>query len=225
MPRLRRRSVAVVATALLVSLAGTSPVAAASLDDTVLTHGAVGGAAVAVGDVIESNLATGTTANFYSTATGTTGVKCAASKFSATVLTNPAAPGVATESLDAQSFSSCTSNVFGTLRVNRVSVDNLPYSTSVDSAGTVTISGGAAGPIQSTVVLATLLGTVTCVYQTAGNSLSGVSSNATTSISFVNQPFTKVAGPATCFSSAYFSATYAPVQDVSQAGSPTVYVN
>ncbi|MGB2566870.1 Tat pathway signal sequence domain protein [Micromonospora citrea] len=219
-----RRSVALVATVLLVSLVGASP-AAASLDDTVLTHGSAGGAAVAVGDVAQAGLATGTTANFYSTATGTTGVRCAASTFDATVLTNPAAPGTATESLTSQSFGSCTTNVFGTLRVNRVSVDNLPYATSVDSAGTVTISGTVAAPIQSTVVLATLLGTVTCVYRTTTNTISGVAANATTSISFTNQPFTKVAGPSTCFGSAYFSATYAPVRDVSQAGGPVVYVN
>ncbi|MFI7435443.1 Tat pathway signal sequence domain protein [Micromonospora haikouensis] len=223
MPRYGRAAVGLAAVALLGSLVAAAPASAAgpvALANTVLTTGSAGGTAVAVGDTLQASLQTGTTANFYSSATGTTGVKCAASTFTAKAVTNPAAPGTATESLTGQTFTSCTSNVVGTLGVNSVTVDNLPYAVSVTSAGAVTLTGS----IQSTVSLRTLLGNVTCVYKASGGVVRGTASNATTSIAFVNQPFTKSAGPGTCFSSAYFSATYAPVRDTTQGGA-TVYVN
>ncbi|MCP3786462.1 Tat pathway signal sequence domain protein [Micromonospora sp. A3M-1-15] len=222
MPRYGRIGAALAATALLAGLIGAAPAAASpssSLASPVLTYGSVGGSAVTVGDVVKASLASGTSATFYSSTTGTTGVKCAASTFSAKVLTNPAAPGTATESLTAQTFTSCTSNVFGTIGVQSVTVNNLPYATSVTSAGVVTISGS----IQSTVVLNTLLGPTTCVYRTT--SLTGAAVNSTNSITFTNQVLTKSSGPSTCFTTAYFSARYAPVLDTSKTGSPAVYVN
>ncbi|MFG1660828.1 Tat pathway signal sequence domain protein [Micromonospora chersina] len=221
MPRYGRIGAGLAALALLTGL-GAAPAAAApstSLASSVLTYGSVGGSAVTVGDVVKASLAGGTSATFYSSTTGTTGVRCAASSFSATVLSNPAAPGTATESLTAQSFTSCTSNVFGTTGVQSVTVNNLPYATSVTSAGVVTISGS----IQSTVVLNTLLGPTTCVYRTA--SLTGSAVNSTNSITFTNQVLTKSSGPSTCFTTAYFSARYSPVLDTSKTGSPAVYVN
>ncbi|SCL71681.1 Tat pathway signal sequence domain protein [Micromonospora chersina] len=221
MPRYGRIGAGLAALALLTGL-GAAPAAAApstSLASSVLTYGSVGGSAVTAGDVVKASLASGTSATFYSSTTGTTGVRCAASTFSATVLTNPAAPGTATESLTAQSFTSCTSNVFGTTGVQSVTVNNLPYATSVTSAGVVTISGS----IQSTVVLNTLLGPTTCVYRTA--SLTGSAVNSTNSITFTNQVLTKSSGPSTCFTTAYFSARYSPVLDTSKTGSPAVYVN
>lgn len=222
MPRYGRIGAALAATALLAGLIGAAPAAASpssSLASPVLTYGSVGGSAVTVGDVVKASLASGTSATFYSSTTGTTGVKCAASTFSAKVLTNPAAPGTATESLTAQTFTSCTSNVFGTTGVQSVTVNNLPYATSVTSAGVVTISGS----IQSTVVLNTLLGPTTCAYRTT--SLTGAAVNSTNSITFTNQVLTKSSGPSTCFTTAYFSARYAPVLDTSKTGSPAVYVN
>ncbi|MFG3579513.1 Tat pathway signal sequence domain protein [Micromonospora chersina] len=221
MPRYGRIGAGLAALALLTGL-GAAPAAAApstSLASSVLTYGSVGGSAVTVGDVVKASLASGTNATFYSSTTGTTGVRCAVSSFSATVLSNPTAPGTATESLTAQSFSSCTSNVFGTTGVQSVTVNNLPYATSVTSAGVVTISGS----IQSTVVLNTLLGPTTCVYRTA--SLTGSAVNSTNSITFTNQVLTKSSGPSTCFTTAYFSARYSPVLDTSKTGSPAVYVN
>ncbi|MFG3302635.1 Tat pathway signal sequence domain protein [Micromonospora chersina] len=222
MPRYGRIGAALAATALLAGMIGAAPAAASpssSLASPVLTYGSVGGSAVTVGDVVKASLASGTSATFYSSTTGTTGVKCAASTFSAKVLTNPAAPGTATESLTAQTFTSCTSNVFGTTGVQSVTVNNLPYATSVTSAGVVTISGS----IQSTVVLNTLLGPTTCVYRTT--SLTGAALNSTNSITFTNQVLTKSSGPSTCFTTAYFSARYSPVLDTSKTGSPAVYVN
>ncbi|MET8264534.1 Tat pathway signal sequence domain protein [Micromonospora arida] len=216
-----------VALALLTGLVAAPPASAdpsAALAGNVLTYPTAGGTAVAVNDVIQASLKAGTNATFYNSTSGTTGIKCAASSFSAKVLTNPTAPGTATESLTAQSFGTCTTNVFGTTGVQSIALNNLPYATSVTSAGVVKISGTAAAPVQSTVVLNSLLGTITCVYRTSTNSLTGAAANATNSITFTNQPFTKFSGPSLCFGTAYFSATYSPVRD-STKGNAAVYVN
>ncbi|MFJ8830684.1 Tat pathway signal sequence domain protein [Micromonospora aurantiaca] len=228
MPRYGRIGAGLAALALLTGLVGAAPATAApttSLASAVLTYPTVAGTAVSVGDVIQASLRSGTNATFYSSTSGSTGVKCAASSFSAKVLTNPTAPGTATESLTAQSFSSCTTNVFGTTGVQSVTVNNLPYTTSVTSAGVVKISGTTAAPIQSTVVLNSLLGAITCVYRTSTNTLTGTASNGTNSISFTNQVLTKFSGPSLCFGTAYFTASYSPVKDTSKTGSPAVYVN
>ncbi|WP_320065435.1 Tat pathway signal sequence domain protein [Micromonospora sp. RTGN7] len=214
-----RAAVGLAAVALLGSLVAAAPAAAdPSLASNVLTTGSAGGTAVAVGDTLQANLQASSFATFYSSATGTSGVKCAASAFTAKVLTNPIKPGTATESLTGQTFGTCTTNVIGTLGVNSVVINNLPYSVSVTSAGVVTLTGS----IQSTVSLRTLLGNITCVYK--ASSITGAAANATTSIAFTNQPFTKSTGPGTCFGTAYFSATYSPVKDTTQGGA-TVYVN
>ncbi|MEU8185643.1 Tat pathway signal sequence domain protein [Micromonospora sp. NPDC049044] len=216
-----------VALALLTGLVAATPASAdpsAALAGNVLTYPTAGGTAVAVNDVIQASLKTGTNATFYNSTSGTTGIKCAASSFSAKVLTNPIAPGTATESLTAQSFGTCTTNVFGTTGVQSIALNNLPYTTSVTSAGVVTISGTTAAPVQSTVVLNSLLGTINCVYRTSTNSLTGTAANASNSITFTNQPFTKFSGPSLCFNTAYFSATYSPVRD-STKGNAAVYVN
>ncbi len=189
--------------------------------NNVLTYGSLGGNAVAVGHQLSASLAAGTNATFYSSATGTTGLRCAASSFSATVQTNPAAGGVATQSLTAQSFSSCTANVIGVIAVRSVTVNSLPYTVSVNGATkAATITGN---PLRSTVVLGTLLGNITCVYTAVGNQLSGTANNADNSLNFTSQTLTKTSGPGLCFSTAYFSAKYAPVRDVSVAGSPVVF--
>ncbi|MET7962839.1 Tat pathway signal sequence domain protein [Micromonospora zamorensis] len=216
-----------VALALLTGLVAATPASAdpsAALAGNVLTYPTAGGTAVAVNDVIQASLKTGTNATFYNSTSGTTGIKCAASSFSAKVLTNPIAPGTATESLTAQSFGTCTTNVFGTTGVQSIALNNLPYATSVTSAGVVKISGTTAAPVQSTVVLNSLLGAITCVYRTSTNSLTGAAVNTTNSITFTNQPFTKFSGPSLCFGTAYFSATYSPVRD-STKGNAAVYVN
>ncbi|MFD7000214.1 Tat pathway signal sequence domain protein [Streptomyces mirabilis] len=211
----------------LLALLGTaaalsvSAIAPASADDTpVLT---AGGVAVATGDVLTASLASGTAATLYSSATGTSGVSCAASTFTASVTDNPTAPGTATESLSAHTFGSCTSNVIGVLGVTSVTVNNLPYTTTVASGGTVTVTPAAGSTIQTTVVLRTLLGSINCVYQAP--SLTGTASNTDNSITFTNQAFAKSSGSSLCFSSGYFTAKYAPVSDTTQSGSPAVTVN
>jgi hypothetical protein len=207
--------------ATLTALAGT-PAQADDVD--VLTYGSAGGANVAVGDTVTSSLAAGTNATFASAAGGTTGVNCAASTFSSTIVTNPVAPATATEQLDAQTFSSCTpSGIIGVTSVNSVTVSNLPYAATIsDADGSITIAGTDTAPIQTTVVLGSLLGTVTCVYQAA--SITGATSNTDNSISFVSQAFAKSSGPGTCFANGYFTATYSPISDTTQGGA-AVYVN
>ncbi|MBL1084260.1 Tat pathway signal sequence domain protein [Streptomyces actinomycinicus] len=209
-------AVAGTATALALSWAGP-----ASADGAVLTTGGTGGTAVAVGDSLTAPLASGTTANFYSSATGTSGVKCTSSRFTATVTGNPAAPGTATESVTAHTFdsSTCSSNVTGVLGVNGITIDNLPYSATVASDGTLTVQPASGSVVQATVKLRTLLGSVTCVYQAAG--LTGKADNADSSITFTNQQFTKSSGSSLCFANGYFTARYAPVTD----SGARVYVN
>lgn len=213
---MRTRSLlALVGTAAALSVAAIAP---ASAEDTpVLT---TGGVAVANGDALTASLASGTAATLYSSSTGTSGVSCAASAFNATVTDNPTAPGTATESLTAHTFGTCTSNVLGVLGVTSVTVNNLPYTTTVGSDGTVTVTPAAGSTIQTTVVLRTLLGTINCVYQAP--SLTGTASNTDNSIAFASQPFTKFSGSSLCFSSGYFTAKYAPVTDTTQSGTVTV---
>ncbi|WP_327343016.1 Tat pathway signal sequence domain protein [Streptomyces europaeiscabiei] len=217
---MRTRSLlALAATTAAVMVAAVGPASAA---DSVLTTGGLAGDAVAVGDVLNASLATGTTGKFYSSATGTSGVSCAASTFTATVTDNPAAPGTATETVDAHTFGSCTSNVFGVLGVNSVTVNNLPYTTAVTSDGVVTVSPASGSVLQTTVVLRTLLGTINCVYQAA--SITGTSDNSDNSINFTSQPFAKTSGSSLCFATGYFTAKYAPVTDANQGGA-AVYTN
>ncbi|MDQ1049448.1 Tat pathway signal sequence domain protein [Streptomyces sp. V4I2] len=198
-------------------LPAVSPASAA--DGTVLTTGGLGGTAVAVGDVLTAPLATGTTATLYSSATGTSGISCASSQFTATVTDNPAAPGAATESLDAHTFGGCTANVVGVLGVTSITVNNLPYTTTVTSDGTVTVTPASGSVIQTTVVLRTLLGSINCVYQAP--SLVGTADNADNSINFTGQEFTRTSGSSLCFANGYFTAKYAPVT----AGDAPVFVN
>ncbi|MFE0460674.1 Tat pathway signal sequence domain protein [Kitasatospora sp. NPDC058965] len=200
---------------------------ASAAGSAVLATGGTGGTPVAVGDVLTASLASGTVATMYSSAAGGTGVKCSSSSFSATVVSNPAAPGTAVESLTTQTFANCsTVNVPGVLGVNSLTVNNLAYTNSVsDAAGNpATLAPGSAGPIQTTVVLRTLLGTVTCKYQANPTSLSGTTSNTNQSIGFANQTFSLSSGPGTCFANGYFTAAYGPVADTGQGGA-SVYVN
>ncbi|MET8950298.1 Tat pathway signal sequence domain protein [Streptomyces sp. NPDC004393] len=217
--RTTRSLLALTGAAAALAVVAASP---ASADSAVLT---AGGNAVAVGDVLNASLASGTTATLYSSATGTSGVSCTQSAFTATVTDNPAAPGTATESLTGHTFtsSSCTSNVTGVLGVTSITVDNLPYTTAVSSDGTVKVTPAAGSTVQTTVKLRTLLGSITCVYQAAG--LTGKTDNADNSLAFTNQQFTKSSGSSLCFANGYFTAKYAPVTDTSQSGSPVVTVN
>ncbi|MFF3707662.1 Tat pathway signal sequence domain protein [Streptomyces phaeochromogenes] len=218
-----RTSLALAAAVTALALSAAGPASAA--DGSVLTTGGAGGTAVAAGAVLNSSLAAGTSATLYSSSTGTSGLSCTSSKFVASVVDNPTAPGTATESVTAHTFdaSSCTSNVIGVLGVTSIKVDNLPYTSAVGSDGSVTITPAAGSTIQTTVVLRTLLGSINCVYQAP--SLSGTADNADNSISFSKQQFTKFSGSSLCFSNGFFTAKYAPVTDTTQTDSPAVFVN
>ncbi|MGW5062198.1 Tat pathway signal sequence domain protein [Streptomyces sp. NPDC004096] len=220
--RTPRPLLAVAVAAAALALTAASP---ASADGTVLTTGGAGGDAVAVGDILNASLASGTAATLYSSATGTSGVSCASSTFTAAVTDNPAAPGTATESLTGHTFDSgsCTSNVTGVLGVTGITVDNLPYTTTVASDGTIDVAPAAGSTIQTTVKLRTLLGSVTCVYQAQG--LTGTASNTDNSITFTGQRFSKTSGSSLCFANGYFTAKYAPVTDSGRTDSPAVFVN
>jgi len=209
--------------ALALSAAMTLPASAST--GGVLTYGSLGGSSVAAGDTITASLAAGTNAEFYTTSTGTSGLTCGSSSFDATVVTNPAASGAATESLTGQTFGSCSASVFGVTSVQSLTVNNLPWSASVDdSTDTLTISGTSSAPIETTVVLNTLLGQATCVYEANGDAITGTVSNSANSISFSNQQFNLVSGTFLCAGNGYFSATYSPVEDSTQ-GNAAVYVN
>lgn len=215
------------ATAALASLALTgAAVAPAQAASAVLTTGSPSGPAVAVGDVLTANLVSGTNATFYNSATGTTGVKCAASSFSATVTANPAAPGSAVERLDTQTFGSCTSNVIGVTGVKSITVTSLPFTNTVSDApgNPVSLTPGAAGVMGTTVVLNTILGSINCNYQNS-TGINGTTSNTGNTIGFSAQPFALVSGPSLCFSTGYFSALYGQVTDITPPGQPVVFVN
>ncbi|RKT19618.1 hypothetical protein BX285_4087 [Streptomyces sp. 1114.5] len=221
--RIRRTLATATLAALALTGAAVAPAEAAS---AVLTTGSPSGPAVAVGDVLTANLVSGSYATFYSSATGTSGIKCAASSFSATVTANPAAPGSAVEQLNTQTFGSCTSNVLGVTGVKSITVTNLPYTNTVsDGPGSpVKLTPGAAGTMGTTVVLSTILGSVTCNYQNS-TGINGTTSNTGNTIGFSAQPFALASGPGLCFSTGYFSATYGPVTDSSVAGNPVLVVN
>jgi hypothetical protein len=210
-------------TALLMALSA-APALAATHD--VLTTGKVGGTNVKVGAILKAGLAKGTSAGFFNTSSGTMGVKCTKSSFSAKVTANPAKPGTAKESLTTQSFSSCTSNIAGVTSVKSVKLANLPYKVTVSDASgfPVKVSGTSSSkPLKTTIVLNTVIGTVTCVYSVA--SISGKASNSGNTNSFSKQKFKKSSGPSTCFSSGFFTAKYGPITNSSVKGSPKVFVN
>ncbi|WP_030275984.1 hypothetical protein [Streptomyces sp. NRRL B-24484] len=206
--------------------AAAAPAAPRPAAAAVLTAGDATGDALAAGDLLAAPLAATTRATFYSTATSTTGVTCGTSQFTATVLTNPAAPGTATESLTGMAFGSCTSNVTGVTAVKSLTVGNLPYTVAVDdSAGyPVTLTAGTAGPIQATAVLSTWFGTITCAYQLSG-AFTGSADNTAHGLAFRNEHFAKSGGSGLCPADGYFSATYGPVTDTSRPGSPAVHIN
>jgi hypothetical protein len=204
------------ATTGLLAAATLLTVGTASATGSVLTYGSPGGTAVATGDVIT---ASSDQVTISTTSGGSTGVTCDQSSFSAAVTSNPAAPGTATENLNALSFGSCTSNILGVTGVQSITPNGLPLVTTVTSAGDVTVQG----PLSTTAVLSTVLGSATCVY--TASSMSGTADNSTNSITFTNQPYTLSSGASLCPTNGYLTATYTPGDDSSVSGDPGVFVN
>ncbi len=226
---MRIRTCLALAAAAATLAVGAAPVSAAPTATAalpVLTTGDAAGPAVAAGDVLVAPLAAGTKATFYSAATGSTGVTCGVSPFTAKALTNPDAPGTATASLTGLTFGSCTANVTGVTSVKSLTVGNLAYNLAIgDGAGhPVVLTAGAAGPIQASAVLNSWFGTLTCTYQLSG-AFTGTSDNATHTLTFRNEHFVKSGGSSLCPGEGYFSASYGPLTDSGRAGSPVVHVN
>lgn len=197
--------------------------AASAATPHVLTTGKVGGPAVAVGAILKAPLKIGTKATFFSPGT-TTGVTCTKAGVTNKVTKNPLKPGIAVESLTAQTFGSCTTNIPGTTSVQSVKVLNLPYTTTVsDAAGfpiTVTKPGGV---VKTSIAINSVLGLLTCTYK--ATKLSGKASNIGSTNAFTNQLFTLASGSSACPKQGSFSATFGPLKDTSVAGSPNVFVN
>jgi hypothetical protein len=200
-------------TAMLVAVLGFGAAQAQAQD--VLSVGSAGGTDAAVNDVLTAGLASGTSATF---ASGFVNITCAASTFTGSVSTNPAAPGTATVSGTSLTFgggagqNTCTSNL-GAVTTSVVS----PGSTSVSSSNTATING--------TDVRFTVFGT-TCEYKaTSTASDTGTTSNTDNSISYTSIPVTLQAGSGGfCSSTGTETVKYAPVVDTSQANQK-VFVN
>lgn len=216
---MRKGMASVVGTAVATAMLAALPATAAAATHDVLTIKKVGGPNVAVGAILKASLKSGTKATFYSPGT-TTGVSCSKSSLTSKVTKNPAAPGTATESLTAQSFSSCKTNIPGTTSVKSVKVLNLPYKTTVsDASGNpVTVSKPS-----TRLSLNTVIGVVTCTYSAA--TIHGKASNTGNLITFKNQVFTLTSGSSACPASGAFSAKFGPVKDTSVSGSPAVFVN
>lgn len=194
----------------------------------VLTAGSLGGANIAVGDVLTADIQVGKSADFDSRADGSGGgIQCAISKFTAAVVDNPPAPGVATESTTGQTFESCKSTIVGVNKVLSVTVNNAPFATTVASGtGTVTVTGTATAPIQTTLRLETGLGTISCVYRANGGSITGVSDNTDNSISFTKQQFNRSSGNfLLCPTNGFFTARYINVTDNTVVPAAKVFTN
>jgi hypothetical protein len=187
---------------LTVLFAGT----ASAAGTTVLTGGSIGGAQLGQGETITISLKSGTSATFYDSPTGTTGIRCGGSSGQLTVIANPAAPGTATLRVTSLSFSACTENIPGASAVTVGVV--LPLDVFVSSTFEVKVIASNGGAVQVTLGLVTTLGTFNCIYLSRNGSLTGTASNTDNSVRFSDYPFDRLSGASLCFSTAFFSASY-----------------
>jgi len=175
--------------------------------------------------VLKANLVKGSSAVF-SLGTGTIKLTCTSASFSATVRSNPAKPGTATESLTALNVAKCTVSGFQGLTFKSLKFKNLPYK--------VTVSDATGFPVkvseQSTTMPLKFTATVklngnafSCSYKAA--SAAGQASNTGNMVAFSKQKFTKAGGNAACLGPAHLSAKFGPVRDTSVTNSPKVFVN
>jgi hypothetical protein len=211
---------AVVAMALIAALPATVAEAASV---HVLTTGKLGGPAVKPGAVLKASLAKGSAVVFN---TNLGKLTCTRSTFTAKVVSNPAKPGTAKESITAETFSSCRISIGG-VTIKSQSVGNLPYNATVSDAKghPVHISGRTkAKPLLLSITVKFGASTFSCSVKAA--SIAGTWSNKGNVTAFVKQKFIKAAGPnGFCPTSGTFSAAYGPVRDSSVKGSPAVFVN
>jgi len=209
----------VIVSALIAALPVTS---AAAATPHVLTITKLGGTAVKVDAVLKASLVKGTKAVFSS---GSGTLSCTQSAFSAKVVTNPAKPGTAEESLTTQTFSKCTISISGVI-IKSITVNNLPYKGTISDAtgDPVSVSGSSKSkPLKATIKVGGIAGSFSCAIK--ATSIKGHASNTGNKVTFSKQKFTKLSGGALCPTSALFSASYGPVTDSSVTGSPKVFVN
>lgn len=216
------RLAAVAASALVVAL----PMTAQAATVHVLTIGKVGGKAVAKGAVLKAGLASGTNAIFKLTLGSTTyKATCTKGAFASKVTKNPAKPGKATESVTAQSFSSCTLNTTAATLKSLKAV-NLPWVATVSDASgfpVKVIGSTSTKPVSFTATVSALGQSITCTY--TSTAVKGHASNTGNKITFSGQKFAVKSGSNGCPTSSTFSATFGPVKDTSVTGSPKVFVN
>ena len=211
--------VAVAASALLIAAPMVPAEAAAA---HVLTIGHTGGTAVSKGDVLFASLAPKTVVVVTEPGQKLT---CKSATVTAKVVSNPSAPGKATESVTKETLSKCAVSVKG-VTVKSITALNLPYVATVsDSKGNpVKVSGRSKSkPIGFTAIATAGKTTVTCSYSAA--TVTGRASNKGNTVSFSKQPFKKLKGGPLCPKSGAFSATYGPLTDTSVKGHPKVFVN
>lgn len=191
------------AIALTAGLAAAAPAGAATSD--VLTYGSVGGTNVPSGAALSAPL---TAPGVFTTSLGN--ISCPTGSFTSSVTSNPTVPGPAVLSVTGLTFTaaSCTDGIKGTTKVVSVGLA-APATASVSSTtSTLTLTS-----LNVKVVLATLLGNLTCNYGTAGTvtSVVGALSNTGNTLTFTNAPVNLVTGSAACPSSGTFSATFSPI--------------
>jgi hypothetical protein len=211
--------VAAAASALLMAAPGAQAEAASA---HVLTIGRTGGTAVSKGAVLFASLAPNTVVVVTE---GKQKLTCKSATVTSKVVSNPAAPGKATESVIKETLSKCTLSVKG-VTIKSAAALNLPYvSTVSDSKGNpVTVSGRSKSKPLG--FIATVkIGTTTITCSSKAASITGHASNRGNTVSFSKQTFTKLKGGSRCPKSGAFSATYGPLKDTSVKGSPKVFVN
>lgn len=213
---------AAAASAAIVALPAISADAAVA---RVLTTGKLGGPAVRSGDVLKAHLVSGSSAVF-SLGTGTVKLTCTSASFSATVRSNPAKPGTATESLTALNVAKCTVSGIKGVTFKSLKFKNLPYKVKVSDAKgfPVTVSEvSTTMPLKFTATVSLNGKTFSCSYKAA--SVAGQASNTGNTVAFSKQKFTKAGGNAACLGPAHLSAKFGPVRDTSVKNSPKVFVN
>jgi hypothetical protein len=218
--QMRRTLMAAAATAAaLVTVASMAATASASTAVThrVLTINRVRGTNVRVGAILKASLKPKTNAVFVS---GGITVRCKSSSFTAKVTANPAAPGIASESLTRQTATRCTLSGLPGVSVKSVVVRKLPYRTTVSGARNhrVTVN-------KPSTKITVMAGTssFSCTY--GARRIFGTASNTGQRITFTKQGFTLSSGSTLCGKTGTFSATYGPVRDTSVRNSPKVFVN
>jgi hypothetical protein len=213
------RSRLLLGTAAAAALLMAAPLTAANAQTANVLSLGKGGSAISVGSVVISSLEPGTEATFYVPGS-TTGVACRTATTYSRVKANPAAPGTAVESLFAQDFRHCSTNIPG-VKIQSIAITGLPYAVTVsDAAGDPVVISNAS----TTTTFSTPAGAIPCSY--TDPSVDGNASNIGAKITFTNQEFALTpTSSGACPPAADFSATFGPQKDKSVYTDPHVFVN